>query len=86
MTTIRKTKAIPPTRKNPETDQRVALLESRLLLSDAITDAKLTNGSAAIVRQAFEGRVFEQADLDKFIKTVKENEAAADPDRACDRG
>jgi hypothetical protein len=54
-------------------------LECQVTLRDKLAEAKLTEASQGIVKQAFAGRIFETKELDSMIKTVKEAEAALDP-------
>jgi hypothetical protein len=54
-------------------------LQSEIMLSNRLAEAKLNDTSAAIVKQAFVGRIFESDELDAMIKTVKEAQAQVDP-------
>jgi hypothetical protein len=59
--------------------EAIRLVECRVALGEAIQAARLGENGAKLVRQAFGGRIFEEAELAAFIKSVKETEAANDP-------
>ena len=58
--------------------EATAAVRSEFALESTIMRAKLDDKGEKLVRQAYAGRVFEQADLDKFINTVKESAAQGD--------
>ncbi|MEE8305794.1 MAG: hypothetical protein V3R81_00940 [Gammaproteobacteria bacterium] len=60
-------------------DERFRQMESGLALERTINQAKLSEASEALARQAYGNRTFDQADLDKFIGGVQESQAASDP-------
>jgi len=61
-----------------DVSQKVRKLECRLMLRDKMDAAKLSDPSRRVLEAAFGGKVFEEAELDKVIKRLKEAEAAAD--------
>jgi hypothetical protein len=65
----------------PETvsKEEFQALECKIMLRDKLTDAKLTEAGQKIVKQAFDGRIFEAKELDAMIKTVKEADVKTDP-------
>jgi len=60
-------------------DERLRLLECKLLLRERLDAAKLPEGARGIVETAFSGRAFESKELDMVIKSAKAAQAAADP-------
>ncbi len=58
---------------------RVAQLESDLLVKQAIVDAKLPESLAEAARVALSGRIVEKAQVETVIKSLKEAQAQADP-------
>jgi len=65
--------------KGQEALDRVALLESQILVKDAIAVAKLPEKLAAAAITSLSGRVVEKAQVDAVIKSLKEAQAANDP-------
>jgi hypothetical protein len=65
----------------PETvsKEEFQALECKIMLRDKLTEAKLTEAGQKIVKQAFDGRIFEAKELDAMIKTVKEADVRTDP-------
>jgi hypothetical protein len=69
------------TEDQPETvsKEEFQALECKIMLRDKLTEAKLTEAGQKIVRQAFDGRIFEAKELDAMIKIVKEADVKTDP-------
>lgn len=65
--------------KASEALHNIRALECRIMLRDSLEAAKLPEAYAAPVKRAFEGRIFEQQELDAVIDEQKKLQAAADP-------
>jgi len=59
--------------------QKVAVMECERLLDKRLTEAKLPDHMAGMIRDLFAGRVYEADDLEKAVKRVKEADAVNDP-------
>lgn len=59
--------------------QEARLARCELVMERKLGTAKLGEAYEKIVRDSFGGRVFEETELEKMIKTVKEAQAASDP-------
>jgi hypothetical protein len=59
--------------------QRERLSESRALLGERLTESSLPPDVQAIVRDMFKDRVFEEAELTRFIEQMQKARAAMDP-------
>jgi hypothetical protein len=70
---------VAPTPQVQPDNSQVRRLECRIELGERLSAAKLPAPIEKLVRDAFEGRVFETAELDKIIKSAKEAQSADDP-------
>jgi len=61
-----------------ELAEQVRRLECKVMLQEKMAAAKLSEESRRVVEAAFGGKVFEEEDLDKVIKRLKEADAARD--------
>ncbi|MFH1602429.1 MAG: hypothetical protein ABIH03_00795 [Pseudomonadota bacterium] len=59
--------------------EAVRKLECKIMLRDKMDAAKLPDPLRNVVSKAFGGKVFKEAELDGFIKSVKEAQASLDP-------
>lgn len=60
------------------TQEQIRKLECKIILRDKLDAAKLTQPMREMVDGMYDGKVFEEADLDAAIKRAKEAEAAID--------
>ena len=64
---------------DPVVVEAMRKLECKVMLRDALDEAKLSAPARKMVIDQFGGRIFEAAQLEKFIQDVKALEAAGDP-------
>jgi hypothetical protein len=68
-----------PAAQVEELEAKFQALECQSMLRDKLIEAKLSEASQGIIKQAFAGRIFEAKELDEMIKVTKKAEIANDP-------